>query len=174
MKFDKFNKNKGFTLIELLVVIGIIGVLSTLATVALNGARVKARDAVRKSDMNQFGTAMQMYFSDNNVYPVDADTTAAVGDVCGAAGVIALQGDGQLCGGFVLVDANGNEYFAKIPQDSVNISPQQYFYDDDQSDENNYCIEVNLEGTDDADLDDWFICRDGACYPSLTDCDGAN
>lgn len=167
-----FNiKNKrGFTLIELLVVIGIIGVLSTLATVALNGARIKARDAVRKSDMNQIGTAMQMYNSENNDYPQDAVT---IGTACGTAGVFANAVDDELCGGSVMVDSFGNEYFVKIPQDQINTGDQRYIYDD-QSTANNYCIEVNLEGTGDAALDDWFICKDGACYPSLTDCDGAN
>lgn len=164
----KINKS-GFTLIELLVVIGIIGVLSTLAAVALNSARISARDAVRKSDMNQIGTAMQMYYSDNNAYPVDL-VTAGGGAACGTAGVIANAVDDELCAGSQLTDTHSNEYFAKIPQDPSNTGDQRYIYDD-QSDTDNYCIQVNLEGTDDDDLDDWFICKDGACYPSLHNCD---
>ncbi|NCN25919.1 prepilin-type N-terminal cleavage/methylation domain-containing protein, partial [Candidatus Falkowbacteria bacterium] len=49
---------KGFTLIELLVVIVIIGVLATLATVAVNGARTRARDSKRVSDLKQISTAL--------------------------------------------------------------------------------------------------------------------
>ena len=60
------NNKKGFTLIELLVVIAIIGLLATLSVVALNTARVKARDARRVSDVKQMQTALEMYFDSNN------------------------------------------------------------------------------------------------------------
>ena len=68
----KHNK-KGFTLIELLVVIAIIGLLSTLAVVALNNARMKARDAKRVSDIKQMQTALELYYNDANGYPANAD-----------------------------------------------------------------------------------------------------
>jgi len=63
------RKQKGFTLIELLVVIAIIGLLSTLAVVALNNARMKARDAKRVSDIKQIQTALELYFNDASDYP---------------------------------------------------------------------------------------------------------
>jgi prepilin-type N-terminal cleavage/methylation domain-containing protein len=69
MKNSVNNKN-GFTLIELLVVISIIGLLSSLAVVSLNSARIKARDALRKADMAQMRTALNLYYMDNNEYPV--------------------------------------------------------------------------------------------------------
>lgn len=59
-------KNKGFTLVELLVVIAIIGVLATLLLLQLGGARAKARDAKRISDISQIRTAVEQYFDDNS------------------------------------------------------------------------------------------------------------
>ena len=70
----KKNK-KGFTLIELLVVIAIIGLLATLSVIALNTARVKARDARRVSDIKQIQTALEMYFDQYSDYPTTATNT---------------------------------------------------------------------------------------------------
>ena len=53
---------KGFTLIELLVVISIIGLLSSVVLASLNGARQKARDARRKSDLKQLAIVNELYF----------------------------------------------------------------------------------------------------------------
>ncbi len=62
-------KQNGFTLLELLVVIAIIGVLSSIVLTSVGSARSKTRDALRKSDMKQMQTALNMYFNDNGVYP---------------------------------------------------------------------------------------------------------
>ena len=70
-----FKKNKGFTLIELLVVIAIIGTLSGIVLVSLGGARSKARDATRQSDMRQVISAQEMYYDDQSAY-LTADGTA--------------------------------------------------------------------------------------------------
>lgn len=62
---------KAFTLIELLVVIAIIGVLSSVILASLNTARGRARDAKRASDLTSIQTALELYYSANNHYPIN-------------------------------------------------------------------------------------------------------
>jgi len=64
-------RTRAFTLIELLVVIAIIGLLSAVVLASLNTARMKARDAIRKSDMHTLRIALDSYaFEHNGAYPV--------------------------------------------------------------------------------------------------------
>jgi len=68
----KQKTKKGFTLIELLVVIAIIGLLASAVLVALNSARVKARDTKRKADLHQIVLALEAYASEYGGYPSSA------------------------------------------------------------------------------------------------------
>ncbi|MEJ0021781.1 MAG: prepilin-type N-terminal cleavage/methylation domain-containing protein [Candidatus Doudnabacteria bacterium] len=78
-----FTLNKviplGFTLIELLVVIAIIGILASIVLVSLNSGRQKSRDARRLSDVRQTITALEIYYNDQNGYPVAATATVIEG-----------------------------------------------------------------------------------------------
>jgi prepilin-type N-terminal cleavage/methylation domain-containing protein len=64
------NKQSGFTLVELLIIIGIIGLLASIILTALGTVRSKARDARRKSEMIQIQKALELYYAQNNEYPI--------------------------------------------------------------------------------------------------------
>lgn len=66
----KAKKRKGFTLIELLVVISIIGFLASASMLVFNSARIKSRDAKRRTDLKQISTILQIYYDDHNTYQV--------------------------------------------------------------------------------------------------------
>ena len=70
IKIYKFKKQAGFTLIELLVVISIIGLLSGMVLVNMGGALARARDARRKSDLDQIVKAAELYNFDHNSYGI--------------------------------------------------------------------------------------------------------
>lgn len=59
-------KNKGFTLIELLIVISIIAVLSAIGLIVYRSIQIKARDGIRKRDLNNLATALEIYAQQHN------------------------------------------------------------------------------------------------------------
>ena len=63
------RQRSGFTLIELLVVIGIISVLTALITPAVFNARLSARRAVIKSEIEMLHMAVMNYRNENGSYP---------------------------------------------------------------------------------------------------------
>lgn len=124
---------KGFTLIELLVVIAIIGLLSTLSVVALSSARTKARDAKRLSDIKQVQTALELYYTDNNTYPIVSEPIAL-----GQANVACLENTSQ--GWNTGCDANA--YMPIVPHDPK--TDRAYIYS--STDGSSYNIDATLEG----------------------------
>jgi len=68
---------KGFTLIELLIVVVIIGILAAIAIPKFSTTKDKAKLASIKTDIRNYMTAEEAFFSDNNTYGDAASLQAA-------------------------------------------------------------------------------------------------
>lgn len=64
------NSPRGFTILELIVSLAIIGLLLAVAINGLAVSRQKARDAKRVDEIKQIQNALQLYYNDNQSYPV--------------------------------------------------------------------------------------------------------
>ncbi|MCL4382998.1 type II secretion system GspH family protein [Patescibacteria group bacterium] len=77
----KLKKNRGFTLIELLIVLVIISItIGILVITNIQTQMQKSRDLQRKADLTKIKTALEMYKTDNNTYPVAGSWRGACGD----------------------------------------------------------------------------------------------
>jgi general secretion pathway protein G len=66
----KLRNPKGFTLVELIIVIMIIGILAATMLPKVMGGPARARDAQRKANLAAITTALELYYTDNEAYPV--------------------------------------------------------------------------------------------------------
>lgn len=105
------NKNQGFTLVELLVVISIIGVLIGMSVFGLQGARESSRDSSRKADLELVRSAIEIYRSDCNSYPLDL-TSPLIGD-----------DSSNSC-------LSTNTYMAEVPDDPTSPNRSYLYYSD--------------------------------------------
>src|SRR3989344_1041453 len=108
---------KGFTLIELLVVISIIGLLASVVFASLNSARAKARDARRRSDLNQIYLGLQMYYDANGYLPV----TSSYGGANPGGWDYSSQGD-------FLPFLRTAGFFSTVPIDPLNDGTGDVYY----------------------------------------------
>jgi general secretion pathway protein G len=103
------NKKSGFTLIEILVVVAIIGLLTALLLVNLVGIRERGADTRKKSNLNQFRTALRLYYNDYQSYPA-ANNNNVLG--CGINGISVCD----QAGGDDLNNGSGTIYMKGTPE----------------------------------------------------------
>lgn len=131
------SRQAGFTLVEILIVIVIVGILATIGFGSFQSSQIKSRDAARKSDLKQIGSALEVYFNDHGQYPV------------GSGGAINGCNGGQPCSwGGIFSDQNGTVYMVKIPSDPQ--EDRSYYYS--SADGSSYQIYASLENVLDKDI----------------------
>lgn len=81
MKIKKFSQ--GFTFIEMLVVVTLIGILSLIGVANFRVANQKARDGRRQGDLQQVRAALELYRTDENIYPTTGNLSLLEPDYIG-------------------------------------------------------------------------------------------
>lgn len=121
------KNKKGFTLIELLIVVAILGLLASIVLVGLGGARARARDARRISDLRETQNALELYYSAVGNYP------NALTNLTSGSPDIGIR---------------------KLPNDPSTGSPYTYAVNGSGSDNTHYVLSAKLEQQNPALIDD--------------------
>jgi prepilin-type N-terminal cleavage/methylation domain-containing protein len=136
-------KRNGFSLIELLVVISIIASIVALAIPNYLGARQRASDTKKKSEMVQLKSALRLYYNDFNTYP--GGTTGVVMNGCGTNGTNSCA---TTCTpGFASGAACDNVYMKQLPTGFLSTV---FYYQVSNGDD--FCLSVLLDNKSDPDI----------------------
>ncbi len=73
-------RKRGFTFIEILVSVTIIAVLIAIGVASYASVNRRARDAKRKSDLEQIRSALEQYRADNGQYPATGWVVSTAGN----------------------------------------------------------------------------------------------
>lgn len=146
IKNHLFGKNKSlilndaFTLVELLIVMGIMAVMATFFISGYTGVQKKARDATRKSDLNQLAKAMELYFNDYRRYP--PESSGQIAGCPSTSSTACVWGTGQFTDTRTI-------YYKSVPADPV---PAQTYIFRTDANGTYYKFYAELENPDDPDI----------------------
>lgn len=145
---------KGLTLVELLVVMAIIGILAVIGLGQFSATRRRARDSVRKADLDNIAKAIQLYYVDHEDFPGTHEGKIAIFDLPDNPEDLIQDYDwGEE---FKVGDT---VYMSKLPQDPS--AGQTYCYLKACPGECNYFIYARLENQNDPDI---ITCTEGGLY----------
>lgn len=134
----------GFTLIELLIVITIIGVLTALITTNLQGARSRARDTRRKSDLRAIEQSLRLYYNDAKQFPGSSAQNEIVG-----CGTIALP---TTCSWGSTFATTASTYMSSLPLDPSSSTATEVSYKYVSADDDQFLLVATLENLSDQDI----------------------
>jgi len=92
------GNRKGFTLIELLIVVVIIGILAAIAIPKFASTKDKAKLASVKTDIRNYMTSQEAYFSDKATYGKNTDLEAVPYSFTYSTGNTATASDADAAG----------------------------------------------------------------------------
>lgn len=140
-------QKKAFTLVELMVVIAIIAILATALLVGLGGARARARDARRVSDLRQVQNVLELYYAKVGHYPV------------------ITSGDPSSRWSALKTDLVNEGITSQLPEDPTNSGNYHYSYGSCGGTDSgqNYTLGALLENTDHVALKDDIDDSDSPC-----------
>jgi general secretion pathway protein G len=105
---QKKSSQKGFTLLEMLITVSIIGILAAITSANLGGARTRARDTERVTEVSQIALAVEHYYNACRQYPA----------------MLALTANNGTCPVGVTLDS----FITSIPTDPLNNGTFVYVY----------------------------------------------
>lgn len=119
----KRDNRHGFTIVELLIVIVVIGILAAIVIVAYNGVQGRASDTQRVAAINSIRKALELYRTDNGVYPTAINSgTSSAGNVYPGGGWEVSQ----------ITSSSWLDrlvpYMRTVPLDPINTDSIHYFY----------------------------------------------
>lgn len=141
------SHQKGFTLIELLTVIGVLGILAGFLITNVSGARLRAKDAKKKAELNSLKTALQLYYNKYQKYPEPAHIpTKILG--CGPNGTDQCPYSG--CSAYFA--AGGADGCETVFLQTYNATTTSKYYR--CNDDNDYRLKDTLSNASDPDIAD--------------------
>jgi len=120
-----FKGKKGFTLPELLIVMTVLAALASVVLVTYPASRRKARDAVRRSDIKEYQTTIEVYYNKENKYP----TAVGISALCTTLGMTDCPDDPRASDEGIHYGVNSSDSAYRVwAQLEYPPSPTTYFF----------------------------------------------